>query len=303
MPTQNDFLPFAASGGANVLTQADYAALTSLIANGFSAGLAPSAQLNKVWRQASIMASVLAQLVTTNTSQPVIDDGTTATILANLLNAIAGRLINVQMFTATGTYTPTAGTKSVVVEVVGGGGASGGTAATSSSTVAAGGSGGGGGYAKSRLTSGFAGVTVTVGSGGAPVAGGQGTSGGTSSFGSLLSATGGVGGQYGAAATPPLITGGGGGSGGQASGGTIMNVQGGGAIFNALLSQASGYAGGAGSTPHGVGGYGRTAIGAGYGPTQGYGGGAGCALAMGAAQPAYSGAYGAPGVVIIWEHA
>ncbi|WP_232346403.1 hypothetical protein [Cupriavidus sp. USMAA2-4] len=89
MPIQNDFLPFAAGAGANVLTQAQYAALTSLIANGFSAGVAPSAQLNKVWRQSSIMTAVLAQFIVANTGQTAIDDGTTATLLANLATAIS----------------------------------------------------------------------------------------------------------------------------------------------------------------------------------------------------------------------
>ncbi|AOY99915.1 hypothetical protein BKK81_12165 [Cupriavidus sp. USMAHM13] len=89
MPIQNDFLPFAAGSGANVLTQAQYAALTSLIANGFSAGVAPSAQLNKVWRQGGLMAAVLAQFIVANTGQTAIDDGTTATLLANLATAIS----------------------------------------------------------------------------------------------------------------------------------------------------------------------------------------------------------------------
>lgn len=89
MPIQNDFLPFAAGPGANVLTQAQYAALTSLIANGFSSGLAPSVQLNKVWRQSSVMTAVLAQFIVSNTGQTAIDDGTTATLLANLATAIS----------------------------------------------------------------------------------------------------------------------------------------------------------------------------------------------------------------------
>ena len=47
-------------------------------------GVAQSAQLNKVWRQSSIMAAVLAQFISDRTGQDVLDDGTTATILANL---------------------------------------------------------------------------------------------------------------------------------------------------------------------------------------------------------------------------
>ena len=85
----NDFQTFAAGGGANVLTQAQYLALTSILANGFSAGVAPSAQLNKVWRQSSIMSTVLAQFIVNTTGQNATDDGTTATLLANLTAAIS----------------------------------------------------------------------------------------------------------------------------------------------------------------------------------------------------------------------
>lgn len=82
MPT-NDFLPFAASGGANVIPQAQYAALSAL-SNGFSAGIAPSQQLNKVWRQGTIMAAVLAQFIVDTSGASAVDDGTIATLLANL---------------------------------------------------------------------------------------------------------------------------------------------------------------------------------------------------------------------------
>jgi hypothetical protein len=84
----NDFQTFAAGGGANVLTQAQYLALTSILANGFSAGVAPSAQLNKVWRQSSIMSAVLAQFTSDYSGQNSTDDGTTATLETNLIAAI-----------------------------------------------------------------------------------------------------------------------------------------------------------------------------------------------------------------------
>lgn len=83
MPT-NDFLPFAGSGGANSITQAAYVALTTLRANGFLSGTAESNQLNKVWRQSSIMSAVLAQFIADISAQNTVDDGTTITILANL---------------------------------------------------------------------------------------------------------------------------------------------------------------------------------------------------------------------------
>jgi hypothetical protein len=84
----NNFKPFSIGGGANVLTQGQYEALTSLIANGFSAGTALSPQLNKVWRQSTIMAAVLGALINDITGQDAIDDGTTTTLEADIFAAI-----------------------------------------------------------------------------------------------------------------------------------------------------------------------------------------------------------------------
>lgn len=92
MPGTNDFLPYAVGSGANVLTQAQYAALTTLLQNGLTSGIVPSNELNKILRQPSIMASVIGQLIADATGQNVVDDGTTATILANLARAIRGDL-------------------------------------------------------------------------------------------------------------------------------------------------------------------------------------------------------------------
>lgn len=80
----NDFLPFSVGGGANVITQSAYAALSSLLSNGFQTGTALSNQLNKVWRQSSIMSAVVGNLINGITNQNTIDDGTTATLSSNL---------------------------------------------------------------------------------------------------------------------------------------------------------------------------------------------------------------------------
>ncbi|HDR9029882.1 TPA: hypothetical protein QDB14_004104 [Burkholderia vietnamiensis] len=87
MSVQNDFLAFAVGTGANVLGQADYAG-SSTLAQGFVAGTASAKTMNKAIRQSSIMSAVLSQFIVNRTSQPVIDDGTTATILANFIAAI-----------------------------------------------------------------------------------------------------------------------------------------------------------------------------------------------------------------------
>lgn len=93
-----------------------------------------------------------------------------------------------QVFTASGTYTPTTGMRWCEIEVAGGG-ASGGliNAATTSAAAAAGG-GSGAGYAKGTFynTTVSTSQTVTIG------AGGSASGGGTTSVGSLISATGGT---------------------------------------------------------------------------------------------------------------
>ncbi len=89
MSVEQDFLVFAGEAGANVLTQTEYAALSALL-TGFQSGIAPSAALNKAWRQSSIMAAVIGQIIADVTGNPVIDDGTIATIEGNLATVFRG---------------------------------------------------------------------------------------------------------------------------------------------------------------------------------------------------------------------
>lgn len=80
-----DFLPFANdAGAANVVTQAAYAAAATggYVQYGFSAGLAPSNQLNKVWRQSSVMTAAIANMVSTALTADVLDSGGAASIAA-----------------------------------------------------------------------------------------------------------------------------------------------------------------------------------------------------------------------------
>ena len=65
MPGSNDFLQFASGspGSANTLTPSAYAALTSLIANGFDTGVADSTQANTVLRQATAAMAVLGGII------------------------------------------------------------------------------------------------------------------------------------------------------------------------------------------------------------------------------------------------
>lgn len=103
---------------------------------------------------------------------------------------------------ASSTFTPLTITKACDIEVQGGGGAGGGAAATGVGQVAAGPGGGAGGYARKWATTGFSGVTITVGADATGVSGAAGNNGNSSSFGALVSATGGSGGTLGVAATP-----------------------------------------------------------------------------------------------------
>ena len=115
--------------------------------------------------------------------------------LTNLPAPAAGP-IAIQVFKSSGTYTPTPGARVAIVEVWGGGGGGAGRYAGGWMY-----GGGGGGYAR-KLYPNPTTHTVTVGAGGTagPVADdppyGDGGSGGATSFGSIVSATGGSGGRH-----------------------------------------------------------------------------------------------------------
>lgn len=88
MAGQNDFLPFAIGGGANVISQADYAVLAAL-STGFVSGTAVSEQLNKVWRQSATMSCVVAAFIISQLpTADVLDNGDPAAIVALLAAAI-----------------------------------------------------------------------------------------------------------------------------------------------------------------------------------------------------------------------
>lgn len=97
----NDFLTFGAAAGANVMTQADYADLAARL-NGFSSGTAKSAQLNKAWRQSSIISAMVAQFIADQSGQNAVDDGTINTLKANLLLAIRATVRQATILNDTG---------------------------------------------------------------------------------------------------------------------------------------------------------------------------------------------------------
>lgn len=70
----NNFLPFGVAGGANVIDQATFAALPARL-QGFVAGVALSAQLNKVWRQSSVMSAMIGEFIQDYGGLDALDDG------------------------------------------------------------------------------------------------------------------------------------------------------------------------------------------------------------------------------------
>lgn len=218
-------------------------------------------------------------------------NGPTAGQMANILQLpqATGRLLGVQTFLASGTYTPSSSLVTrVVAKVQGGGGGSAGAPSTTSNSVSCGGPGSGGAYSETFLTSGFSGLAVTVGGGGAG-SGSTGGNGGLSSFGGATAA-GGFGGSVGPANVQAATASASGVA--TASGGTILNDSGAGAGISTIFAQ-----GGLGIGVPGQGG-GGTSPGS---PGTKYGTGGGGVI-NGFSSATQSGFSGAGGYVEIWEY-
>lgn len=87
MAGTNDFKAVATGGGANVVTQSAYAALTTFLANGYSSGVVASNQFNKVVRQSSFVAAAIGQLIA-NAGINADDDGDLSGFVADLVSAM-----------------------------------------------------------------------------------------------------------------------------------------------------------------------------------------------------------------------
>jgi hypothetical protein len=87
MPTV-DYLPVATSANATVDTQANFDG-SGYQLNGFQDGIADPAQVNKVWRQASMIGNAVAEFISDILGIDVLDDGNSAALIANLKAAIA----------------------------------------------------------------------------------------------------------------------------------------------------------------------------------------------------------------------
>lgn len=213
----------------------------------------------------------------------------------------SGRLLNTQVFTSTGTYTPTPGTKKVRVIGCGGGGAGGGTPANAAGFACAGSPGSGGSWFETWVSSNFFGVTVTVGAGGTGSSGAAGSSGGASSFGSVATAPGGVGGGAGTSSNSFPFATFGALSPAAATGGSIQNGTGEAGLGSSVHSSSNVSANKGGSSCFGPGPINQSQNTAGtVGVNPGTGG---CGPLSTSGTAALAGGNGAAGRVLIYEYA
>lgn len=86
---QNDFLPVATAGGANVDTQGNFAG-SGYQLNGFGpGGAALSPQANKVWRQATFVGAAIAKFIFDTLGVDVLDNGNLASFVTKFKQALA----------------------------------------------------------------------------------------------------------------------------------------------------------------------------------------------------------------------
>lgn len=231
-----------------------------------------------------ILQFQLSGITTGNTRTLTIPDVSGTITIAGI------KTVTRQIITTTGssTYTPTAGMVYCIVEVLGGGGGGGNVTSGANATAAGGGAGG---YGKSILSAATVGASKTVVVG---VAGGNATAGGTSSFGAIISCTGGQPGTTNGTGNTISTLGGAGG----ASTGADFNVTGdsgdcscnGGSVGGANISgkgASSLYGSGARSVLSGANGDNATGFGAG---------------GSGAFGNGQSGGSGTQGIVIVTEY-
>ena len=231
----------------------------------------------------------------TNVGRNILDKASTQAVIQYLglsdASGYVGRWLNTRVFTSSGTYTPTLGTKRIRVTITGGGGGGGGCKAISNNETFFGAGGGAGGTIISIMTPTQNSYPVTIGAGGAGgVSATNGTSGGNSVFASLIAPGGAGGGKVGVTNTN-------GGNGGVPSTGDIRITGGNGGDGQSGNIGVSGE----GGTSH-WGGGGRAGAGGGV-SGKAYGSGGGGAYDAGYSGTSMTGGKGAAGICIIEEFA
>lgn len=173
------------------------------------------------------------------------------TAVANTIKSVV-----VRTFSSSGTYVPTSGMLYCDIDEVGAGGAGGGTVATTAlGQCAAGGGGGSGARSKGRFTAAQIGASqsIIIGNGGTGVAGASGNNGSSTSVGTLITASGGIGGLVSNVITTGSI-GVLGGAGGNATTGNDINTPGNAGSPSAIYASANNAAIGGGGAPSVLGG-------------------------------------------------
>ncbi len=293
--------------GAGTISIADDGVTYAKIQNvGANSVLARAAATSGDVGEVALAASQLFGRGATGDVAPIVL-GTNLSMSGATLNAAGGTstaMPTVQTFTASGTWTKPSGCKQVRVRCVGGGG--GGAGATAAASACCTGSGGqAGGYSEGIFdVTATSTVTVTIGAAGAAgaAANGNGGNGGTTSFGSLLTATSGNGGAGMASGTAVLQNR----SDHNATAGTggFVNMTGAPGGYAQRESSTVYSSGAGGSGPLGSGGPPRASAGTGGGTGAGIAGsgfGAGGGGAASSSTTGFAGVAGTAGVVIVEE--
>ncbi len=231
----------------------------------------------------------------TNVGRNILAKASTQAVIQYLglsdASGYVGRWLNTRVFTSSGTYTPTPGTKRIRVTITGGGGGGGGCKAISNNETFFGAGGGAGGTVITTLILTKDSYPVTIGAGGAGgVSATNGLKGGDSSFGSVIAPGGEGGGKSGVTNTN-------GGNGGVPSTGGINIIGGNGGDGQSGNIGVSGE----GGTSY-WGGGGRAGAGGGVNG-KAYGSGGGGAYDAGYSGTSMTGGKGAAGICIIEEFA
>ena len=215
------------------------------------------------------------------------------------LDQAVGRLISIQTFTSSGTYTPSPGTRAIRIRLIGGGGGGGGSTATAAGQVSFGSGGSSGSYAEGFFTVFPASMAVVVGAAGTGATGANGTAGGSSSVGSLISVNGGSPGGVFGPVGPPIagvvvptgvtIT------------GAYLALPSEAAAMAFVTSNVTGFSGAGGNGKLGAGGTALNSAGSGQ-TGRGYGAGGGGSISFASQPLASGGGTGSQGFVAIEEY-